>query len=94
MDRITGSTSHHEPDELPEAKPGEESSALFTTETRSIRRGTENPDTSVKCRHFRSDARIMKNLSGCGEMKPQMNTETAEPEPSYLLSVFFASFAS
>ena len=26
-------------------------------------------------------------------MKPQMNTETAEPEPSYLLSVFFASFA-
>ena len=48
MDRITGSTSHHEPDELPEAKPGEESSALFTTETRSTPRGTENSDASVK----------------------------------------------
>jgi len=27
-------------------------------------------------------------------MKPQMNTDAAQPQPNYLLSVFFASFAS
>src|SRR6266545_3192697 len=42
------SQSHHEPDELQEAELEKNSSALFTTETRSTRRRTENPDASVK----------------------------------------------
>src|SRR5437667_1835588 len=36
------------PDELREAKLEKNLSALFTTETRSTRRRTENPDASVK----------------------------------------------
>src|SRR6266496_3365744 len=40
--------SRHEPDELREAKLEKNSSTLFTTETRSTRRCTENPDASVK----------------------------------------------
>src|SRR5207247_7926486 len=36
------------PDELREAKLEKNLSALFTTETRSTRRCTENPDASVK----------------------------------------------
>src|SRR5437867_9009168 len=40
--------SCHEPDELREAKLEKNSSTLFTTEKRSTRRCTENPDASVK----------------------------------------------
>ena len=40
--------SRHEPDELREAKLEKNSSTLFTTEKRSTRRCTENPDASVK----------------------------------------------
>src|SRR5438552_2104782 len=44
------SQSHHEPDELGEAKLEKNSSTLFTTETRSTQRGTENPGAAVKSR--------------------------------------------
>ncbi len=41
------------PDELCEAKPEKNSSTLFTTETRSTRRRTENPGASVNLRALR-----------------------------------------
>src|SRR6266542_1923299 len=40
--------SHHGPDELREAKLEKNSSNLFTPETRSTPRCTENPDAPVK----------------------------------------------
>src|SRR5918996_1541575 len=48
MSTESSSQSHYEPDELREAKLEKNSSTLFTTETRSTRRCTENPDASVK----------------------------------------------
>ncbi len=94
--RATSSQSHHETDESREPKLEKNSSALFTTETRSTRRCTENPDASVKppcppclrgetgrvaaARHRLNRSVVNRSDSGASGKRARGDTEVASAE--------------